>query len=154
MKKKHAYQQILAIFIALIFALPATSGETEDARTLVKLPSDIESKMLDNMRDHIRALDDIIRAVQAGEYEKAESVAESRLGWSSLVRQGDQEVADYWPKPMRAMADRMYDAGSNFVIVAQNASVEDSKESYKKVIAALGEMTSACRGCHEAYRLR
>ena len=154
MNIKNMHQKTLVLFIALFLALPVDSDEMKDVRTLVKLPADIENKMLVNMRDHIRALDDIIHAVQTGEYEDAESIAESRLGWSSLVRRGDQEVADHWPKPMQAMADQMYDAGSNFVIVAQNASVEDSKESYKKVIAALGQMTSACRSCHEAYRLR
>jgi hypothetical protein len=154
MKINYIHQRVLAFFITLVFALPVIGEEMNDVRTLVKLPSDIERKMLFNMRDHIRALDDIIHAVQSGEYEDAENIAESRLGWSSLVRQGDQEVADHWPEPMQAMANQMYDAGSNFVIVAQNASVEDSKESHKKVIAALGQMTSACRGCHEAYRLR
>ncbi len=136
-------------------ALSCTADESEinDARTKIKLPSDIEKKMLVNMRDHIRALDDIIHAVQAGEFDKAEGIAESRLGWSSLVRQGDQEVAKHWPEPMQKMADQMYRTASDFVIVSQNASVEDSKESYQKVIAALGEVTSACRGCHEAYRV-
>lgn len=145
---------ITAFVVAVVFTFPVNGDEHADTRILVELPQEIEKKMLVNMRDHIRALDDIIHAVQTGEYEKAESIAESRLGWSSLVRRGEQEVADHWPKPMKAMADKMYDAGSNFVIVAQNASVEDSKESYKKVIAALGQMTSACRSCHEAYRLR
>jgi len=154
MKFKSIQQTALAIFITLIFAFPVIGEEPKDVRTLIKLPSDIENKMLFNMRDHIRALDDIIHAVQTGEYENAERIAESRLGWSSLVRQGDQEVADHWPEPMQAMANQMYDAGSNFVIISQNASVEDNKESYKKVIAALGQMTSACRSCHETYRLR
>ncbi len=154
MKIKNVKHTAVACFIAVVFALPVIGDEMKDSRILVKLPGDIEKKMLVNMRDHIRALDDIIHAVQSGEYEKAEGIAESRLGWSSLVRQGDQEVADHWPKPMQAMADKMYDAGSNFVIIAQNASVEDSKESYQKVLAALGDMTSACRSCHEAYRLR
>lgn len=139
---------------AIAGALSVTAGENEDARTMVKLPSDIEYKMLANMRDHIGALDDIIQAVQAGDYEKAEDVAESRLGWSSLVRRGDQEVANHWAKPMQKMADQMYRSASNFVIVAQNASVEDSKEGYQKVLTALGEVTSACRGCHETYRVR
>ena len=145
----------IVIFCFVIAStLSVIAEEMDDARILVNLPSDIEEKMLVNMRDHIRALDDIIHAVQAEEYEKAEGIAESRLGWSSLVRRGDQEVADHWPEPMQKMAEQMYNSGSNFVIVAQNASVEDSKEGYQKVMAALGEMTSACRGCHEVYRLR
>ena len=145
----------IVIFCFVIAStLSVIAEEMDDARILVNLPNDIEEKMLVNMRDHIRALDDIIHAVQAEEYEKAEGIAESRLGWSSLVRRGDQEVADHWPEPMQKMAEQMYNSGSNFVIVAQNASVEDSKEGYQKVMAALGEMTSSCRGCHEAYRLR
>ncbi len=140
--------------IAGTLSCTAEEGEVKDARTMVKLPSDIEEKMLLNMRDHIRALDDIIHAVQAGEYDKAEGIAESRLGWSSLVRRGDYDVAKHWPEPMQKMADQMYRTASDFVIVSQNASVEDTKESYQNVIAALSEVTSACRGCHEAYRVR
>ena len=145
-------QIAVAFCLVIVGALSAIADE--DTRTLVMLPDNIEKKMLANMRDHIRALDDVIHAVQAEEYDKAESIAESRLGWSSLVRQGDQEVAKHWPEPMQKMADQMYRSASNFVIVSQNASVEDSKEGYQKVIAALGEVTSACRGCHEAYRVR
>jgi hypothetical protein len=154
MKMKLVKSVVTACCLVIAGALPGVADEMSDTRALVKLPDDVEQKMLVNMRDHIRALDDIIHAVEAGEYEKAEKIAESRLGWSSLVRQGDQEVADHWPKPMQLMADQMYEAGSNFVIVAQNASVEDSKEGYQKVFAALGRVTSACRNCHEAYRLR
>ena len=154
MANKFLKLNVLAFCFVITYALPVISSEMHDTRILIDLPCDIEEKMLVNMRDHIRALDDIIHAVQTGEYEKAEGIAESRLGWSSLVRRGDQEVADHWPEPMQKMADQMYNAGSNFVIVAQNASVEDNKESYQKVIAALGEMTSACRSCHDAYRLR
>ena len=144
----------MACCLAIAGTLSVNAEEMKDARTIVKLPSDIKEKMVVIMRDHIRALDDIIDAVQTGEYDKAESIAESRLGWSSLVRLGDQEVAKHWPEPMQKMADQMYRAASNFVIVSQNASVEDSKESYQKVIAALGEVSSACRACHEAYRVR
>ena len=144
----------VACCLAVTVSLTVSAGKMEDTRTIVKLPSDIEKKMLVNMRDHIGALDDIIQAVQAGEYDEAQEVAESRLGWSSLVRRGDQEVANHWAKPMQKMADQMYRSASDFVIVAQNASVEDSKESYQKVLSALGEITAACRGCHQTYRVR
>lgn len=145
---------VTVIGIAAAASLSAIADEVEDARQLVELPPNIEQKMLENMRDHITALDEIIGAVEAGNYEKAEDIAEYRLGWSSLVRRGDQEVANHWATPMQKMADQMYRASSNFVIVAQNASVEDNKESYQKLMRALRDMTSACRGCHEAFRVR
>lgn len=132
----------------------SVTAEENDTRTLIKLPSDIKEKMVVIMRDHIRALDDIIDAIQTGEYDKAERIAESRLGWSSSPRLGDQEVIKYWPEPMQKMADQLYHAASNYVVVSRNAAVEDSKGSYQKINAALSEVSSACRGCHETYRLR
>jgi hypothetical protein len=143
-----------AAFVAFVSSIAVNAGEAEDNRQLIQLPSDIEKKMLVNMRDHIAALDEIIGAVESGEFEEAEGIAEYRLGWSSLVRLGDQEVANVWPAPMQKMADEMYRSASNFVITAQNTSVEDSKEGYRKVIAALRNVTSACRSCHDAFRVR
>ena len=144
---------VLAV-VAIAGSFTVNAAEMQDTRKLIKLPPEIESKMLINMRDHIAALDDVISAVQEGAYDKAGMIAESRLGWSSLVRRGDQEVASHWVAPMQKMADAMYRAASDFVIVAQNASVEDNKEGYKKMLGALNGVTSACRGCHEAFRVR
>ena len=140
--------------IAVSGYFSVNAGEMKDSRQLINVPKNIEKKMLVNMRDHIVALDEIIGAVETSEYEKAEDIAEFRLGWSSLVRLGDQEVADHWAAPMQKMADDMYRSASNFVIVVQNASADESKESYKKIVGAMGKVTTACRNCHETYRVR
>lgn len=132
----------------------AYAEEIKDARTLVKLPDEIKEKMVILMRDHIHALEDIIHAVQIEEYDKAERIAESRLGWSSSAQLGDQEVIKHWPEPMQKMANQLYQAASNYVIVSQKAAIEDGKEDDRIVIAALGEVITACRSCHETYRLR
>lgn len=145
---------VVSLFVAALGSFSASAGDMDDPRMLIKLPKEIEHKMLVNMRDHIAALDDIIAAVQNEKFDEAARIAESRLGWSSLVRRGDQEVADHWAVPMQKMADEMYRAASDFVIVVQDASVEDSKESYRKVMGSLHRITSACRGCHEAFRVR
>ena len=148
--------KLVALICILIFvsALPVSADNMKDTRIFIELPNDAKEKMLFHMRDHILALDEIIHAVRAGEYEKAQGIAESRLGWSSFIGGGDQELADHLPKPMQKMAEQMGRAGSNFVILAHNASVEESKDNYMNVIGALSEVTSACRGCHETYRLR
>lgn len=144
----------LACCIAIAGTMSLQAEEIKDTRTLVELPSDIKEKMMVIMRDHIRALDDIIDAVQTGKYDKAESIVESRLSWSSPLGYEDQEVIKYWPEAMQKMANQLYNAATNYVVVSRNAAVEESKESYKKINTALGELSSACRACHEAYRLR
>ena len=53
----------------------AYAEEIKDARMLVKLPDHIKEKMVILMRDHIRALEDIIHAVQTEEYDKSERIA-------------------------------------------------------------------------------
>jgi hypothetical protein len=148
--------KIIALAVSMLFVSPlsVTADESADTRQLINLPDEIRNTMLANMRDHIAALDDIIGAVQEGRYDDVEDIAEYRLGWSSLVRKGDSEIAKHWAEPMQKMADQMYRSASNFVIVAQNASVEGDVKSYQKMLGALKEVTSACRACHQAYRVR
>ena len=145
---------ILACSLTILGTLSINAEETKDARTLVKLPSDVKEKMVVIMRDHIHALEDIIDAVQTGKYDKAENIVESRLGWSSPLHHEDQEVIKHWPEPMQKMADQLYHAANNYVYVSQKATKEKSETSNQNVIAALGEMITACRNCHETYRIR
>ncbi len=130
------------------------SEEIKDARTLVKLPDDVKEKMVILMRDHIHALEDIIHAIQIEKYDKAEHIAETRLGWSASRRHEDNEVTKHWPEPMQKMASQLYHAASNYVTVSQHAATEDGKENDQRVIMALGEVITACRSCHETYRIR
>ncbi len=128
--------------------------ELKDTRTLVKLPSDIEQKMIVIMRDHIRALEDIIYAIQVEDYDEAEQIVESRLGWSSSLSPEEQEVTKHWPEAMQKMGKNLYHAANDYIDVSQNAKAKYSKESSEKVIAALGKVINACRSCHETYRFR
>ena len=143
-----------AFLISFFSTLSVSAADMEDNRVLIKLPNKIEEKFLQNMRDHIGALDDIVHAVRAGEFEKAKIVASSRLAWSSFVHDENDEIAKHLPIPMRKMAEQMYDATGKFIWLAQNASVEESTENYRNLFEALGNFTTTCRSCHETYRLR
>jgi cytochrome c556 len=139
-----------SLFLASITANVAAA----DARNAVEIPTDIRTTMLSNMRDHIGALDDILAAVDESRFDDAMEIAESRLGWSSLVRQGDGEVAKHWAKPMQKMADQMYRSATDFSIAAQNASMKEGPGAAKQVIGALRKVTAACRACHEAFQVK
>ena len=143
-----------AFLISLISALSVSADDMKDHRVLIELPNDIEKKFLLNMRDHVGALDDILHAVQAGEFEKAKVIASTRLAWSAFVHDENNEIAKHLPIPMRKMAEQMYDATGKFIWLAQNASVEESAENYHNLFTALGNFTTTCRSCHETYRVR
>lgn len=143
-----------AVLISFFYANTAFASDKDDNRILVTLPEDIENKLLINMRDHIGALDDIMHAVRAGEFDRAKKVASSRLTWSAFVHDSGNEIKKYLPIPMRKMVDKMSDDTGKFIWLAQNASVEENAENYRNLFEALGNITTTCRVCHETYRIR
>lgn len=143
-----------ALLYSFILTLSVSANDREDSRVLVTLPSEIEKKFLFNMRDHVSALDDMLHAVKAGEFEEAKVIASTRLSWSSFVYNENDEIAKHLPIPMRKMAEQMYDATGKFIWLAQNASVEESAENYQNLFEALSNFTTTCRSCHETYRVR
>jgi cytochrome c556 len=148
--KRSAY----TILLSFIISLPITAEELEDNRILITLPKDVQKQFLLNMRDHMAALDDILHAVQASEFDKAKTIASSRLIWNSFIYDKDNNIAKHLPVTMRKMAEKMDDDVGKFIWLAQNASIQKTPENYQYLFEALGNITSTCRSCHETYRVR
>ena len=138
---------------ALLIAVCATA-HAQDNRALVRLPAPMQEHLLGNMRDHLVTLNDIIGAVADGKFDAAAKLAEQRLGMSSLGLHGAAHMAPFMPKPMQQTGTDMHRAASRLAIVLQDASVEQTVASMRAVNRALHAVTSACTGCHAAYRIR
>jgi hypothetical protein len=126
----------------------------EDARELVKLPPMMQEHMLTNMRDHLAALDEILAELSDGNVDAAAKVAENRLGMSSLSVHGADHLAPFLPAAMGEIGTQMHRAASRFVIVAQDAELNPTRESQHEVYRALREITQNCNACHQSYRIR
>lgn len=126
----------------------APSSET---RTLVTFPPMMKAHTLANMRDHLAALQEINAALALGDFDKAAKIAEARLGMSAMRDHGAHEVAKFMPQGMRDAGTGMHRAASRFAIKAQDAEVTGD---LKGALAALGEVMTACVGCHAGYRLK
>ena len=146
--------KLFIVVAALLLALGAPRSYGQDARELVKLPEPMQEHMLSNMRDHLVSLNEIIGNVADGKFEEAAKVAEQRIGMSSLTAHDAAHMAPFFPKPMQDMGTSMHHAGSQLVIVLQNASVTPGAQSMHDINRALHEITSACTSCHAAYRIR
>ena len=129
--------------LLLSMACPATA----DQRVLVELPPMMEEHMLANMRDHLAALDEILRLLAADSPESAAEVAEKRLGMSSMNAHGADHMAPFMPPAMRESGTAMHRAASRF---ARTAEAGEPLEAYN----ALNEITAACVACHAAFRVR
>jgi cytochrome c556 len=128
---------------AIAAAAPAAS---KDARKLVRLPAQMRTHMLSNMRDHLVALHEIQAALAAGKLEQAADVAESRIGMSSLASHGGAHMAPYMPQPMQDIGTEMHHAASRLARSAHEGDV-------KKALTDLSAVTQQCVACHAAYRV-
>lgn len=122
-----------------------------DTRVEVVFPEPLRSHTLSNMRDHLKALAEIQTALAAGKYDVASSVAEQRLGMSSLQSHGAHDVARYMPAGMQAAGEAMHRSASRFAIEAQNSAATGD---LKPAVQALAQVTATCVACHAGYRLR
>ena len=150
--KKSAAIVVSTLALAALAAPAATSAD--DERELVDMPAMMQEHMLSNMRDHLKALDEILGYLAEGNTTEAGVVAEGRLGMSSLTLHGASEIAKFMPEGMAAAGTEMHRAASRFVIAAQDAELEPGKEAQHKVYSALQDVTSACNACHQGYRIR
>src|SRR5512143_242128 len=122
-----------------------------DTRQLVKLPDPMVLHTITNMRDHLSALQEINEALSANAFDRASSIAEQRLGMSSLELHGASHMAPYMPQGMQDIGTQMHRAASRFAVEAQNASIGND---VRPALAALGTVMRQCVACHAAYRLR
>ena len=121
-----------------------------DARQLVIFPEPMRLHTITSMRDHLLALQEIDMALSANAYDKAASIAERRLGMSSLELHGAAHIAPYMPQAMQDLGTQMHRSASRFAIEAQNASVSND---VRPALAALGTVMQQCVACHATYRL-
>jgi hypothetical protein len=151
----------LAGLAAYAFALPAGAQDHQhkmtestaaptDARQLVKFPEPMRVHTITSMRDHLLALQQINVALSQNAFDKAASIAEQRLGMSSLERHGAAHVAPYMPQGMQDIGTQMHRAASRFAVEAQSAGVSND---FRPALAAIGAVMQQCVACHAAYRL-
>lgn len=124
---------------------------TPDARQFVKFPAALVEDTLANMRDHLQALQEIQSQLGMGHADKAASIAETRLGMSSLGLHGAAEVSKHMPQGMQDAGTAMHRAASRFAIAAQDTVVTGD---LKPAFAGLAEITAQCVGCHASYRIK
>jgi hypothetical protein len=122
-----------------------------DQRVAVSFPPELREHTLQNMRDHLLALQEIQDALAKEAFDHAADVAERRLGMSSLTAHGAQEVAKYMPTGMQDAGTAMHRSASRLSVAALDAA---ATSDVKPALSALAEVTANCVACHAAYRLQ
>ena len=142
-------KRIILAPILTILRLPTSS--VADSRQLVEFPEMMRDHMLENMRDHLLALTKIQQHLALEEYEKAATVAENRLGMSSLDGHSASHMARFMPAAMQQIGTQMHKAASRFAIIVQEGGLEGSTP---KIAEGLAGVMQQCVACHGSYRVR
>ena len=121
-----------------------------DSRQLVTFPEPMRLHTITSMRDHLLALQEIDIALSQNAFDKAATIAEQRLGMSSLELHGAAHIAPFMPQGMQEIGTQMHRAASRFAVEAQTTSVGND---VRPALAALGTVMQQCVACHAAYRL-
>ena len=106
--------------------------------------------MRDHMRDHLLALTEIQQYLALEEYEKASTVAENRLGMSSLGGHGASHMARFMPAAMQQIGIQMHKSASRFATIVQESGLEGSTP---KIAEGLAGVMQQCVACHSSYRV-
>jgi cytochrome c556 len=146
--KKSIFSFTLGVFLLLASSLCATA---KDTRQKIEMPPMMQEHMLNNMRDHLHALQEIQAALAKSDFDKAADIAEQRIGMSSLETHGAAHMAPYMPKPMQDIGTQMHRAASRFSRTAQEAVV---KGNMAPVLDDFSTLLKQCIACHDSYRLR
>ncbi|MDH5425609.1 MAG: hypothetical protein OEY29_11490 [Gammaproteobacteria bacterium] len=125
----------------------AQSQADNDKRQLIQLPEMMQQHMMSNMRDHLKAINEILISLGKNETDKAGDIAEQRLGMSSLGTHGAHHMAKFMPEGMQNAGTNMHRAASRFALKAQEGEL---LPAYKM----LSEVTTSCVACHSAYRIK
>ena len=136
-----------------------------DGREFVSFPPEMRMHQLQDMRDHVAALDGILRALASSDFEKAATLAADRLGLDSPSAVGckprppgappppkgsmEEMMLLYMPARMRAFGLTMHTAASDFAAVARTAG---KTRDTRAALGALSQVTRQCVACHAAYR--
>lgn len=133
-----------AICLSMVFTSTLVTAE-DDSRQQVKLPGMMQQHMMANMRDHLKAINEILFSLSKNKMDKAADIAEQRLGMSSLGKHGASHMGKFMPVGMRQAGTNMHKAASRFALKAEEGELIPA-------YAMLAEVTSACVACHSAYR--
>ncbi|MDV7338631.1 hypothetical protein RYZ26_03415 [Terasakiella sp. A23] len=148
-----------------------------DEREVIKIPSEIKSMFLEEMRGHLDNLNEITLAISAGDFETAAFVAQSKMGFGRPMRDVMEEqglpqdvinktlekmraehgkgggMEQFMPEEIREMGRDFHTAAENFARVARSVSTPPTADEYQRVFTALSEAIDVCSACHSSFRV-
>ena len=124
-------------------AKPAPAANNMDSRTPLPLTAMMANHQKQEMRDHLRVVQEITGALAKDDFDAIAKSA-ARIGWS------DQQAM--MCKHMGAGAPGFAEVGEHFHKTADTIAEAAKRHDRAGVVTALGATLQTCVGCHDTYR--
>ncbi len=169
-------------FAVLLVQFLLISSSWADERTVVRVPAEIRTMFLEEMRTHLDNLNEITYAISAGDFKGAAYVADNKMGVGHSVREvlmgkgmpeheidafikklrkkhGEGEhpgqgMGRYMPPEFREMGRSFHEAAEEFATVAKAVGTNPGVQDYQRVFSALSEVVDLCSACHSAFTIK
>ena len=135
---------LLGVMLALA-SLPALA---EDSRTRLDLPAEIRQQFLEEMRNHMAALDGVMQLLAAGQPREAGALARKDMA----MGQG-KGFGRYMPIEFRELGMAYHRSAEQFARLTETLPAKPSAEQWVELVGGLGAVTANCAGCHGAFRV-
>jgi hypothetical protein len=129
----------------------STAAFADDARQLATMPAPAQESVRADMRDSLIALNEVLTLIAAGKIREAGEVAEASLGETTM---GKHRAKPFDARPGAHMPQAMHGIGMGGHKAASEFAKAAASGDRDRAIALLPNLTSACVGCHSAYRIR
>ncbi|MEO6773384.1 MAG: cytochrome c [Kofleriaceae bacterium] len=118
-------------------------AQSLDGRTPIPLTAMMANHQKQEMRDHLRVVQEITSALTKDDFD-AIAASAARIGWS------DKQAM--MCKHMGAGAPGFAEAGQHFHETADGIAAAARRRDRAGVVSALDATLQTCVGCHESYR--
>ncbi|ALK09259.1 hypothetical protein [Blastochloris viridis] len=133
--------------LGLMLALASLPAAAEDARTRLDLPPEIRELFLEEMRNHMAALDGVIQLLAAGQTKEAGALARKEMA----IGRG-KGIGRYMPIEFRELGLAYHRSAEEFARLTESIPAKPSAEQWVQVLGGIAAITANCAGCHGVFR--
>ncbi|NJL07981.1 MAG: hypothetical protein HC900_06750 [Methylacidiphilales bacterium] len=136
-----------SIVLGAVLTLAALPALAEDSRTKLDLPPDMREQFMQEMRNHMAALDGVIQLLAGGQPKEAGALARKEMAMGH-----GRGFGRYMPIEFRELGLAYHRSAEEFARLTDKLPAKPSAEQWVELMGGLGAVTANCAGCHGAFR--
>lgn len=166
----------------------------EDNRVFVKLAPTVRELFLEEMRQDLANLDDLLSAIAEQDFEQAARIAERKIGLAHRriermenngasdeaiakavaqirkmgaqageisakklhrkMSRGMRGLGKFMPEELQGVGQLFHMSAYDIADAARLVAKKPDAAAYQKLFSTINDLTTQCRGCHDAFRVR